>query len=86
MTRHRAGWRLAICSAALLAAAAQLVAQSGLPNPYRPVQGLADGGAVELTMHPGLRNAYLDDRRATALGIMPPGLGSPSTTLRRSST
>jgi len=29
---------------ALLAAAPQLFAQGGLPNPYRPVKGLADGG------------------------------------------
>ena len=43
MTPHRAGLRLWV-GATLLAAGAQLAAQSGLPNPYRPVQGLADGG------------------------------------------
>ena len=39
----RAGRRVFV-SAALLAAGSPLGAQSGLPNPYRPVQGLADGG------------------------------------------
>ena len=43
MTPRRAGLRLLV-SGALLAATMQLAAQSGLPNPYRPVQGLADGG------------------------------------------
>jgi DNA-binding beta-propeller fold protein YncE len=43
MTPRRAGLRLLV-SGALLAATLQLAAQSGLPNPYRPVQGLADGG------------------------------------------
>jgi sugar lactone lactonase YvrE len=33
-----------LLSIAVMAAAGPLVAQSGLPNPYRPVQGLADGG------------------------------------------
>jgi sugar lactone lactonase YvrE len=40
---RRLGRRLLI-SAALLATGSHLGAQSGLPNPYRPVQGLADGG------------------------------------------
>jgi hypothetical protein len=43
MTPRRAGLRLLV-SGALLAATMQLAAQSGLPNPYRPVLGLADGG------------------------------------------
>jgi 6-bladed beta-propeller len=43
MTPRRAGLRLLV-SGALLTATMQLAAQSGLPNPYRPVQGLADGG------------------------------------------
>src|SRR5688572_10064662 len=43
MTLRRAGLTLLV-SAALQAAGTQLVAQSVLPNPYRPVQGLADGG------------------------------------------
>jgi sugar lactone lactonase YvrE len=43
MMPRRDRFKLLAC-VALLAAAAQLAAQSGLPNPYRPVQGLADGG------------------------------------------
>ena len=43
MMRCRDRFKLLVC-VTILAATAQLVAQSGLPNPYRPVQGLADGG------------------------------------------
>jgi hypothetical protein len=43
MTPRRSELRLLV-SGALLAASMPLAAQSGLPNPYRPVQGLADGG------------------------------------------
>jgi sugar lactone lactonase YvrE len=37
-------YRLLVLSAALAVGGAQLLAQSGLPNPYRPAEGLADGG------------------------------------------
>ena len=43
MMPRRDRFKMLIC-VTILAAAAQLAAQSGLPNPYRPVQGLADGG------------------------------------------
>ena len=41
---RRVGMMAASVIVALLAAAPQLFAQGGLPNPYRPVKGLADGG------------------------------------------
>ena len=40
----RVGWMAMPAIVALLAAGAQPFAQSGLPNPYRPVKGIADGG------------------------------------------
>jgi sugar lactone lactonase YvrE len=43
MTNRRQGVAAALILVATLASAA-IAAQSGLPNPYRPVKGLADGG------------------------------------------
>src|SRR6185369_17512330 len=40
----RVGWMAGLAIVALLAAAVTPAAQSGLPNPYRPVKGIADGG------------------------------------------
>jgi len=40
---HRLGLSIAVAVVSILAAAGLLSAQSGLPNPYRPVKGLADG-------------------------------------------
>ncbi len=54
MVPRRDGMRLLV-GAAVLAAAAQLAAQSGLPNPYRPVQGLADGGGPSVPGGPWAR-------------------------------
>src|SRR4029450_1806817 len=44
--RNRIGYVAFAGCLALLAAVAQPLAQSGLPNPYRPVKGLADGGGL----------------------------------------
>ena len=41
---RRVGMMAASVIAALFAASVDTLAQGGLPNPYRPVQGLADGG------------------------------------------
>jgi hypothetical protein len=41
---YRAGMMAASAIVALLATASESFAQGGLPNPYRPVRGLADGG------------------------------------------
>jgi sugar lactone lactonase YvrE len=54
MAPARNGLRLLV-GVALFAAAAQLAAQSGLPNPYRPVQGLADGGGPSVPGGPWAR-------------------------------
>jgi sugar lactone lactonase YvrE len=51
---------LSVAATALLVSAASLLAQSGLPNPYRPVKGLADGGGL---MVPGGEWARLPDGR-----------------------
>ena len=40
----RVGLMAVLAVAALLAAGVEPFAQAGLPNPYRPVKGLADGG------------------------------------------
>lgn len=40
----RVGWMAALIAGMLLATGTERFAQSGLPNPYRPVKGLADGG------------------------------------------
>src|SRR4029453_1778216 len=56
------GLRLTVASAVvfLLAASIASRAQSGLPNPYRPVKGLADGGG---SMVPGADWARLPGGR-----------------------
>ncbi len=41
---NRIGLMAVLAVVALLAAGVEPLAQSGLPNPYRPVRGLADGG------------------------------------------
>src|SRR5882672_10672418 len=41
---RRIGMMTAAAIVALLAAGSESFAQGGLPNPYRPVRGLADGG------------------------------------------
>ena len=40
----RVGMMVVSAIVALLAIGAESFAQGGLPNPYRPVRGLADGG------------------------------------------
>ena len=39
---HRVGWMTVVGVLALLVARTEPFAQSGLPNPYRPVKGLAE--------------------------------------------
>ena len=55
MVPGRDGMKLLVGAACTIVAAAQLAAQSGLPNPYRPVQGLADGGGPSVPGGPWAR-------------------------------
>jgi hypothetical protein len=43
---HPLTWLPVMSVVALMAAGTESLAQSGLPNPYRPVKGLADGGGL----------------------------------------
>ena len=48
LNRNRIGLMAVMAGAALLATGGEPLAQSGLPNPYRPVKGLADGGGPSI--------------------------------------
>ena len=44
----RVGLMTVLTAVALLVAGVEPFAQGGLPNPYRPVKGLADGGGPSI--------------------------------------